>query len=397
MPQPVCPQVFNRIQGSSQGNGQGQQASSPSPSSSPGNSNPNSTSDNPVGTEPMRSIVASHNNNGMFIFWQKQNGDLWMHAYYGTIHRWTDAIKLSNPNLPATNNTPISAIAWLNTDYFVSPWNLRPDPTTDNMQEVRVYYTSNVAQMIQMVFSCNADGTSCSPPSNSQLDGVSALSPGQGSVITSPSPSMLRHYHVNADGLIAETVYNWTDNSNRFRAPRPISTAAKAHKNSPIAANVVGDTIYIYWFDDERRLWTARSVATTSSWSGCKSYSYLYTQLVPYLHPAYTSQVEFIPTATIPTRLPRALGLANATTPQLYFLDGTKLQQIVLSRTPSTNAISSSTLEFNVPNGPLGVVAWSNSSPRLYFPVNGGKGIMEGAASDRGGWGGGLLKGDSYD
>jgi hypothetical protein len=99
-------------QESSQGSGHNpnQQAPSPSPSFNPGNSNPNNTSDTPKVIEPMRSIVASHNNNGMFIFWQKQNGDLWMHAYCGTISRWTDSIKLSNPNLPAINDTTISAM-----------------------------------------------------------------------------------------------------------------------------------------------------------------------------------------------------------------------------------------------------------------------------------------------
>jgi len=222
--------------------------------------------------EPMRSIVTVQaNSTTLFNFWQKQNGELWMHAYYGAVWIWADALKLSNPSLPAINNTPIAATAWLYNDYFVSVCpRLRSQFSDSLAQEVRVHYTSNVAQIIEMSFQCRASGISCDTPRTTWVDDSTGLAPGTGFAMVTPSLNMLRQYHVNSDGLIAEAAYNYTEGpAAKFGAARPISSIAKAHRSSPIAAGMMGGTIRLFWFDDQRRLQTASSIATTSTWTQC--------------------------------------------------------------------------------------------------------------------------------
>lgn len=98
---------------------QNQQAQSlPSPTASEVPSN--GTTPLPIVAEPMRSLVTAHNNGTMFNFWQKRNGDLWMHAYFGQTQRWADAAKLDIPSLPAVNNTALAAVVWPFDDYLVS-------------------------------------------------------------------------------------------------------------------------------------------------------------------------------------------------------------------------------------------------------------------------------------
>lgn len=84
----------------------------------------------------------------------------------------------------------------------------------------------------------------------------------------------------------------------------------------------------------------------------------------------------------IPSQLPRALGLAISTTSsldlQLFFLDGTKVQQIRFSSGRWTTSEGASSIpEASIPNGPIGVTGLNESSVRLYYPINGHRAMKE--------------------
>jgi hypothetical protein len=66
----------------------------------------------------MRAIVATQDEVTIFHMWQVSNGDLYMHGYYNVPSIWTDPLKL-NLTYPAIRNTPIAALAWKFSDYFV--------------------------------------------------------------------------------------------------------------------------------------------------------------------------------------------------------------------------------------------------------------------------------------
>jgi hypothetical protein len=64
----------------------------------------------------------SVNTGTIIIVWQKANGELWTHTYFKSGNKntwkWTDPVKLGN-DIPAVNNTPIAAAAWLAGGKFV--------------------------------------------------------------------------------------------------------------------------------------------------------------------------------------------------------------------------------------------------------------------------------------
>jgi len=99
-------------------------------------------------------------------------------------------------------------------------------------------------------------------------------------------------------------------------------------------------------------------------------------------------------TTTVPSQLPRSLGVAMGTEPQLFFLDGTKVQQVRFSNNQWKTIVLPSTLDASIPNGPMGVVAWADS-PHLFDSVSGGRDITQVAWN--GHWIIGDMEADGYE
>jgi len=68
---------------------------------------------------PIRAISSTEYGVSIFKFWQKKNGDLYMHNYWNAVQKNTAPVKL-NLTMLAIENTPISSTAWQYRDYFVS-------------------------------------------------------------------------------------------------------------------------------------------------------------------------------------------------------------------------------------------------------------------------------------
>jgi hypothetical protein len=134
------------------------------------------------------------------------------------------------------------------------------------MQEIRVRYAVQIqgnGTLTEVGFRCYANGSSCEPPSAISADGVSSFSAGVGSAYISPELNVLQYYVVGIDGTIAEMAY---DSTSGWRSPRTIGATAKAHPASPIAATVVGSEIWVFWFDEEKKMRTASSTYPGTTW-----------------------------------------------------------------------------------------------------------------------------------
>jgi hypothetical protein len=81
----------------------------------------------------------------------------------------------------------------------------------------------------------------------------------------SPAANTLRYYTINSDGFVSEASYD--SKIRDWRAARAISNTAKAHKSSPIAAGIVNGEIWLFWFDEAKRLQSATSVWSSQTWS----------------------------------------------------------------------------------------------------------------------------------
>jgi hypothetical protein len=96
--------------------------SDPVPSSTAPDPTPNGTTTvvaTVVAPSPMRMIVTTQDEVTIFNFWQDATGNLWMHGYYNTPSTWADAFRL-NVTYAAVDNTPLAAVTWRFSDYFVS-------------------------------------------------------------------------------------------------------------------------------------------------------------------------------------------------------------------------------------------------------------------------------------
>ena len=75
--------------------------------------------------------------------------------------------------------------------------------------------------------------------------------------------NVLRYYVIGGDGTIAEIGYDFSAD---WRSPRTIGASAKAHPASPTAAAMVGSEIWVFWFDEEKKLRTASSTYLGTKW-----------------------------------------------------------------------------------------------------------------------------------
>ncbi|KAH7082577.1 hypothetical protein BKA63DRAFT_560794 [Paraphoma chrysanthemicola] len=351
-------------------NVQDHQAPSPSPSVSPNSNLTESTNTlTPApAPEPMRKIVTTQSKGTMFNIWQKANGDLWMRAYYpekadyvkGQI-KWVDPMKLETTQA-AINNTSIAAAAFQSNDTF----------------EIHIHYMAQAQQsQSSLVFHCNVNGTSCQSPRTALVSESTTNSPGVASFMLSPAAGLLHKYTVSNDGLMSGASYD--SKSNTWSAAKPVGDKAKAHKASPLAAGIANGEIWLFWFDEEKKLKMATSVWKSSTWS----------------------QPTSLSTYTTPTELPRNLGIATSDsgqTVQVFFFDGAKMQQVQYARSKwTTGDLSGSVPKPSLANGPFGVVAYNDTVIRMYYPMGDGKGIKEVAEGSNGSWkyGGGWE--DEYD
>jgi hypothetical protein len=180
-------------------------------------------------------------------------------------------------------------------------------------------------------------------------------------------------YIVTEVGQVEEARYA----SSTWLAPGPISSRARAHPASPLAAVMVHDEIWLFWFDQQKRLQYLTSTYTTSTWSA----------------------VQNITEAPVPAELPRSLVVGRSDDPdatQVYYLDGTEMKQVQLTNNRwSSRDLGSSIPEWSVENGPLGAAGWNATAMRLYYLVDGE--IREVAAEDvYGQWQVGTMVPDSY-
>jgi hypothetical protein len=137
---------------------------------------------------------------------------------------------------------------------------------TSTSQEFRVHFQVQSSQSLSSVeLSCYANTTLCGLPTTKPISNSTALTPGAGFFMLAPSANDLRYYTINTDGLVTEASYN--SKTRVWAAPRPIGDTAKAHKASPIAAGLVGDEIWVYWFDEAKRLQSATSAWKSQTWS----------------------------------------------------------------------------------------------------------------------------------
>jgi len=127
------------------------------------------------------------------------------------------------------------------------------------------YSAKGQSQLAGVSFRCNANGTGCSSEISGNVEGSFSLAPGAGSCLISPALNVLRQYTVDSNGLVNEGMYD--PDIGRWRAPKPIATEAKAHKASPIVADMVNGEIWLFWFDEQKRLQTSTSVWTSATWT----------------------------------------------------------------------------------------------------------------------------------
>jgi hypothetical protein len=119
---------------------------------------------------------------------------------------------------------------------------------------------------MEVGFRCYTNGSSCEPPKSSSAEVTSTFS-----AYISPELNVLRYYVVRSDGTIAEMAY---DSSSEWLSPRTIGATARAHPASPIAATIVGSEIWVFWFDEEKKLRTASSTYPGTTWQTGKPSSF---------------------------------------------------------------------------------------------------------------------------
>ncbi|KAK5052061.1 hypothetical protein LTR84_002865 [Exophiala bonariae] len=334
--------------------------SSAAPSSSSGTTGTPSTINATVAAPaPIRAITATQDEVTVFVVWQVPNGDLYMHGYYNDPSVWADPFKLKM-KYPAIMETPLAAVTWRYANFF----------------EIRIHYTPSggTGGMGSLIFGCYENGTLCTEPSNELNSVVPAVSVGKGIAFVTPEPYYLREFYIGSDGSVLGAGYNPTYG---WSAPKAISSDAKAHVASPIGVVMVHDEIWLFWFSAQKQLQFATSAYTGSTWSVAQNI-----------------------TAPIPKELPRFLRAVRSDTPdvtQLYYLDGTEMQQVQYSNNRwSIGDFGSSMYNSSISNGPLGAVGWNATAVRLYYVVEGG--IREVASeSVYGQWLIGGMAADDYD
>lgn len=103
--------------------------------------------------------------------------------------------------------------------------------------------------------------------------------------------------------------------------------------------------------------------------------------------------------ATVPSELPRALGVTRSDTPdvtQVFFLDGVVMRQVQYSNGKWAGGdLGSSMPKSGISNGPMAVVGWNATAVRMYFVVD--NKIREVASEDvYGQWQSGTMTPDNY-
>ncbi|KAK0618948.1 hypothetical protein B0T14DRAFT_554367 [Immersiella caudata] len=317
------------------------------------------TSDAPAkAPSPLRFIATTQDEVSIFNFWQAMTGDIWMHAYYNHPSSWADPFRL-NLTYPAIPNTPLGVLTWKFADYF----------------EIRVHYAAaGQSGVAGLVYRCYENGTVCTNPTNGINKAVPAPPAGVGYALVTPALNNLRSYSVGRDGSIQEAAY--TPTLDQWTLPVAISNGAKAHVASPLAATMVQDDIWLFWFSDHKRLQFATSTYTGSTWSAGM---FIFIHLLDPAWPSLTflTRIPIVGniSAAVPTELPRSLGVTRSDTPdatQVFFLDGLVMQQSQYSNNKwSSGTLGPSMPNSSISNGPLGAVGWNSTAVRLYYVVNG--------------------------
>jgi hypothetical protein len=138
--------------------------------------------------------------------------------------------------------------------------------TDTTSQAIHLHYQSASSRSpSSLLLTCLTNSTSCTSPNTTSLSASPALAPGSGFTLLAPATNTLRAYTINSASVLCEAA--WDAKLRTWSAPSAITGNPKAHASSPIAAGLVGTDIWLFYFNEQKRLMSLTSAWKSGTWS----------------------------------------------------------------------------------------------------------------------------------
>jgi hypothetical protein len=208
-----------------------------------------------------------------------------------------------------------------------------------------------------------ADGSGCSAPSTTPVQGNVKWTNNSGLAVTSPAWATLRIFALGSDDLVSLVPYDPGPGTGLITA----IGSAQADPASPIAVAMLDDEMRLFWFSPQKELQQAilSNLTLTNVWSS------------PGTLPGNFSQ--------IPSSL-TSIMLRSQNVTRLFYSQGKQINSLVYSNNAwIPQDISSYIVQPGLDYGPVAAVAWQENAVRLYYPMLNGN-IVEMSEDDKGLW-----------
>lgn len=228
--------------------------------------------------------------------------------------------------------------------------------------------------LAQHIVRCPVNGPPCEELTTKLITPSTLIPAGAGSSLVSHSAdTTLRHYFVGTNGSVFEQAYIYeTEGNGGWQEPQAIPET-KAHGRTPVAAVMKEDSIWVFWFDEQKRLQRTSSTWSHTTWTKGE---------IPPFHsfltaPVYTSDMKLVETipGIVPKELPRSLTAVVSNDPdaiQVFYFDGYDIQQVQYSDNEwQAGNVDKSFPKPSMDNGPMGAVGWNGTSVRIYYLIDG--------------------------